>query len=418
MAHGFLQSFDKTLEVFSAGTKPADKVNPLAVEVMAEAGVDISDHKPHNVNEYTGQAWDYVITVCDEANETCPVFTGDVKHRLHIGFCDPSKAEGTPEFIKDQFLRTRFEIKNKFAEFYLTQILKKEMPKCACSCDSEPDPNKAGSNEQLKELVRQKYSEIALSDGEESCCCGDSPKTEVYNIMSDDYSALEGYHEDADLGLGCGVPTQYAGIRKGDTVIDLGSGAGNDCFVAQAEVGPEGKVIGIDFSEPMIEKAKANAQKRGVQNVSFRKGDIENMPISTNRADVVISNCVLNLLPSKDRIFHEIYRVLKPDGHFCISDIVLKGEIPAKLKEAAEMYVGCVSGAIPEAQYLANISKAGFTEIRICKEKPIIIPDDILEQYLDEEELSAFKTISGNAIVSITVTGTKPSGKCACGGCC
>lgn len=137
MAHGFLQSFDKEIEVYSAGTEPAKEVNPMAVEVMAEAGVDISNHTPHDVREYTNQSWDYVITVCDEANETCPVFTGDVSQHLHFGFQDPSKAEGTPEFIKDQFYRVRFEIKNKFSEFYITQILKKEMPKCACSGEWE-----------------------------------------------------------------------------------------------------------------------------------------------------------------------------------------------------------------------------------------------------------------------------------------
>jgi arsenite methyltransferase len=274
------------------------------------------------------------------------------------------------------------------------------------------------NNDKLKDIVKQKYSDIALQGKETGCCCGSTPKKEVYNIMSDDYSTLEGYNEDADLGLGCGLPTQYAGIKKGNTVIDLGSGAGNDCFIAQAEVGNEGKIIGIDFSEPMIEKAKANAKKRGIQNVSFRQGDIEDMPVSAGCADVVISNCVLNLLPSKDRIFHEIFRVLKTGGHFCISDVVLNGEIPAKLKQAAEMYVGCVSGAIPKAQYLEKIKEAGFAEITIRKEKPIIIPDDILEKYLDESEITAFKTISGNAIVSITVTGTKNSEGCSCGGCC
>ena len=242
------------------------------------------------------------------------------------------------------------------------------------------------NNDKLKDIVKQKYSDIALQGKETGCCCGSTPKKEVYNIMSDDYSTLEGYNEDADLGLGCGLPTQYAGIKKGNTVIDLGSGAGNDCFIAQAEVGNEGKIIGIDFSEPMIEKAKANAKKRGIQNVSFRQGDIEDMPVSAGCADVVISNCVLNLLPSKDRIFHEIFRVLKTGGHFCISDVVLNGEIPAKLKQAAEMYVGCVSGAIPKAQYLEKIKEAGFAEITIRKEKPIIIPDDILEKYLDESE--------------------------------
>lgn len=274
------------------------------------------------------------------------------------------------------------------------------------------------SNDKLKEIVKQKYSEIALQGKETGCCCGSTPQKEVYNIMSDDYSTLEGYNEDADLGLGCGLPTQYAGIKKGDTVIDLGSGAGNDCFIAQAEVGNEGKVIGIDFSEPMIEKAKINAKKRGIQNVSFRQGDIEDMPVSAGRADVVISNCVLNLLPSKDRIFHEIYRVLKIGGHFCISDVVLNGEIPEKLKQAAEMYVGCVSGAIPKAQYLEKIKEAGFAEIVICKEKPIIIPDDILEKYLTADELAAFKIVSENTIVSVTITGTKTVVNCSCGESC
>ena len=274
------------------------------------------------------------------------------------------------------------------------------------------------SNDKLKEIVKQKYSDIALQGKETGCCCGSTPKKEVYNIMSDDYSTLEGYNEDADLGLGCGLPTQYAGIKKGNTVIDLGSGAGNDCFIAQAEVGNEGKIIGIDFSEPMIEKAKANAKKRGIQNVSFRQGDIEDMPVSAGCADVVISNCVLNLLPSKDRIFHEIFRVLKTGGHFCISDVVLNGEIPAKLKQAAEMYVGCVSGAILKAQYLEKIKEAGFAEIVICKEKPIIIPDDILEKYLTADELAAFKIVSENTIVSVTITGTKTVVNCSCGESC
>lgn len=274
------------------------------------------------------------------------------------------------------------------------------------------------SNDKLKEIVKQKYSDIALQGKETGCCCGSTPKKEVYNIMSDDYSTLEGYNEDADFGLGCGLPTQYAGIKKGNTVIDLGSGAGNDCFIAQAEVGNEGRVIGIDFSEPMIEKAKTNAKKRGIQNVSFRQGDIEDMPVSAGCADVIISNCVLNLLPSKDRIFHEIFRVLKTRGHFCISDVVLNGEIPEKLKQAAEMCVGCVSGAIPKAQYLEKIKEAGFAEIVICKEKPIIIPDDILEKYLTADELAAFKIVSENTIVSVTITGTKTVVNCSCGESC
>ena len=199
------------------------------------------------------------------------------------------------------------------------------------------------TQEQIKEMVRQKYSEIALQDkdtNESSCCGSGCCTTEVYNIMSDDYSDLKGYNPDADLGLGCGLPTQYAQIKKGDTVIDLGSGAGNDVFIARSETGETGKVIGIDFTDAMIDKARANAEKLGFHNVEFRKGDIEKMPVSADIADVIVSNCVLNLVPDKDGVFKEIRRVLKPGGHFSISDIVLVGPLPQKIREAAEMYAG------------------------------------------------------------------------------
>jgi SAM-dependent methyltransferase len=273
-------------------------------------------------------------------------------------------------------------------------------------------------SKEIKEMIRQKYSEIALQDKETSCCGSGCCSTEVYNIMSEDYSQLDGYHADADLDLGCGLPTKYAGIKKGDTVIDLGSGAGNDCFVARAETGETGKVIGIDFTPAMIEKARNNAEKRGFNNVEFRQGDIENMPVGGNSADVVVSNCVLNLLPAKDKIFHEIFRVLKPNGHFCISDVVLAGELPAGLKEAAEMYVGCVSGAIQKDRYLVEMFSAGFLQVKIAKETPIVIPDELLGKYLQPDELEKFKT-GDVKILSITVTGVKPAEKCNCGsGCC
>src|SRR3984885_5366054 len=198
---------------------------------------------------------------------------------------------------------------------------------------------------ELKEMVRQKYSEIALQDKEtnDSSCCGSGCcSDEVYNIMSDDYTSMKGYNPDADLGLGCGLPTQFANIRKGDIVIDLGSGAGNDCFVARAETGETGKVIGIDFTPAMIDKASVNAEKLAFNNVEFRHGDIEKIPVTENFADVVVSNCVLNLVPNKDGVFKEIYRTLKPGGNFSISDIVLQGALPAAIKQAAEMYVGWV----------------------------------------------------------------------------
>ncbi len=269
--------------------------------------------------------------------------------------------------------------------------------------------------EDIKELVKQKYSEIALQDkdaNQSSCCGSGCCSTEVYNIMTDDYSRMEGYNPDADLGLGCGLPTQFAKIKKGNTVIDLGSGAGNDCFIARNETGEDGRVIGIDFTPAMIEKARANARKLGFTNVELRQGDIENIPVSANIADVIVSNCVLNLLPDKDRVFKEIFRVLKPGGHFSISDIVLVGNLPDALRRDAEMYAGCVAGAIQKEVYLELIKINGFSNIAIQKEKPIIIPDDILKSYLDEEELQNFR--SGNTgIFSITVFAEKPK-TCGC----
>ncbi|MDP4284535.1 MAG: arsenite methyltransferase [Bacteroidota bacterium] len=275
----------------------------------------------------------------------------------------------------------------------------------------------------LKEIVKQRYAEIAQQDKEtnqSSCCGAGGCSTEVYNIMSEDYNHLEGYNADADLGLGCGLPTQFAKIKKGDVVIDLGSGAGNDAFVARHETGEAGKVIGIDFTPAMIEKARKNAELRGFHNVEFRQGDIEKMPVTSSVADVIVSNCVLNLVPNKDGVFKEISRVLKPGGHFSISDIVLTGQLPLNIKKAAEMLSGCVSGAIQKQVYLELIKSNGFTNIIVQKEKVIIIPDDILKNYLSENEIESFKN-SGPSIFSITVYAEKPlveKDTCSEPGCC
>lgn len=269
------------------------------------------------------------------------------------------------------------------------------------------------NDSQIKELVKEKYSEIATQSkdqnatsccGATSACCGD----DVYNIMADDYSKLEGYNPDADLGLGCGLPTEFAKITEGDTVIDLGSGAGNDAFVARRLTGEKGKVIGIDFTEAMIARARENAEKLGLNNVEFRLGDIDDMPVTANKADVIVSNCVLNLVPNKHKVFSEIYRVLKPGGHFSISDIVLEGQLPAKWKEVAEFYAGCVSGAIQKSEYLGIIKEAGFANISLQKDKTIIIPDDILASYLSQEEINTYKN-GGTRITSITVYAEKPT---------
>ena len=270
------------------------------------------------------------------------------------------------------------------------------------------------NDEQIKEMVKQKYSEIALQDKEtnqSSCCGAGGCSTEVYNIMSDDYTEMAGYEKGADLGLGCGLPTQFAKIKKGDTVIDLGSGAGNDCFIARAETGAEGKVIGIDFTPAMIDKARVNAEKAGFQNVEFRQGDIEKMPVTANTADVVVSNCVLNLVPNKNEVFKDIFRILKIGGHFSISDIVLTGELPEKIKNAAEMYAGCVAGAIQKQDYLDLITQNGFKNVIIQKAKLIDIPNDILKNYLSEEALKNYKSGS-TGIFSITVYAEKPAACC------
>lgn len=273
--------------------------------------------------------------------------------------------------------------------------------------------NVMNNDDQMKELVKEKYTAIAEQSkdanaasccGATAACCGD----EVYTIMSDDYTKLDGYNADADLGLGCGLPTEFAKIKEGDTVIDLGSGAGNDAFIARKLVGEKGKVIGIDFTAAMIAKARANAEKVGFNNVEFRQGDIDEMPVTSNKADVIVSNCVLNLVPNKHKVFSEIFRVLKPGAHFSISDIVLEGELPAKWREVAEFYAGCISGAIQKNDYLAIIKEAGFTNITLQKNKPIIIPDEILVNYLNAEEIVLYKS-SSTKITSITVYAEKPA---------
>ena len=276
------------------------------------------------------------------------------------------------------------------------------------------------TSEQLKNLVREKYSLIAeqTKGPNASGCCGTTDCCTVDTLMADDYTRLDGYVADADLGLGCGIPTEFAKISEGDTVVDLGSGAGNDCFVARSLTGERGKVIGIDFTEKMIERARLNASNLGFSNVEFRQGDIENLPLASETADVVVSNCVLNLVPGKVKAFEEMYRVLKVGGHFSVSDIVLEGELPEDLKKAAELYVGCISGAIEKREYLEIVKKAGFENVTVQKEKQIVLPDEMLNAYLTKDEADAFK--SKSTIVSITLYGEKLSEKTACcsPGCC
>jgi SAM-dependent methyltransferase len=275
----------------------------------------------------------------------------------------------------------------------------------------EERKSKMQTANELKQVVKEKYGEIAKASKSSGCCgptcCGgEESKIVGYTVMKDEYDNLEGYVAEADLGLGCGLPTEYAGIKKGDTVVDLGSGAGNDVFVARAIVGDEGRVIGLDMTEEMIDKANKNNAKLGYKNVEFYLGDIEQMPFENNISDVVVSNCVLNLVPDKQKAFSEIYRVLKPGAHFCVSDIVIKGELPEGLKKSAEMYAGCVAGALQQDEYLGIIKEAGFKNIEIKKTKVIELPDEVLRDYISDSEIEMFKK-SSTGIFSITVVGYK-----------
>ena len=277
------------------------------------------------------------------------------------------------------------------------------------------------SKEELKLIVKEKYGRIAEqgSDENSSCCSSSCCGSDVdYSVFSEKYDKKEGYNPEADLNLGCGIPTDYAGIRKGDHVLDLGSGAGNDCFVARAIVGDEGKVTGIDLTEQMIKKARENCAKLNYQNVEFVQGDIEAMPFEGNIFDVIISNCVLNLVPDKTKAFSEIFRVLKPGGHFSVSDVVIKGTLSEKMQKDAEMYAGCVSGASEMNEYLKIIDDSGFFKIKVHKQKEIKLPESILSELNDQDQLNSYRT-GDTGIYSITVSAEKPVDcGCGCGGKC
>jgi len=265
----------------------------------------------------------------------------------------------------------------------------------------------------LKLIVQEKYSKIAQKSWIQntSGCCGTSGCCDTsgaeFSMIGNEYSHMEGYLPDADLNLGCGVPTQFAGIKEGDAVLDLGSGAGNDSFVVRAIVGEKGLVTGLDFTEAMVAKARINNQKMGYSNVQFIQDDIEEMPLSNNTFDVIVSNCVLNLVPNKAKAFTNMFRVLKPGGHFCISDVVIKGTLPEKLRKDADMYVGCVAGALNIDEYLDIISASGFENITVHRQHETPVPPKILSNYLNPKEIKEYKN-GINGIFSITVTAFKP----------
>ena len=298
----------------------------------------------------------------------------------------------------------------------IREKVKSELESACCGtdcCETDQTIDSSLAPEKIKETVKEIYGEIANQSKEqnETSCCGTGCCDTVdYAVFALDYSKLKGYNPDADLGLGCGLPTEFAQIKEGDTVVDLGSGAGNDAFIAREIAGDKGKVIGIDFTDAMINKARVNNDKLGFNNVEFRYGDIENIPVSDNFADVIVSNCVLNLVPDKSKAFSEIFRILKPGGHISVSDIVTSGPLPEKIRTAASMYAGCVSGALIQEDYINEAKKSGLINIEVQKERAIRIPDEILYKYLNEDELQLFKA-SGVKIISINLYAEKPKAK-------
>ena len=261
----------------------------------------------------------------------------------------------------------------------------------------------------IKDIVKEQYTEIAKATDQGascSCCCTVPTGQEIYTTFHQDYTGKDGYVKNADLGLGCGIPTDAVQLKTGETVVDLGSGAGNDVFIAQRIVGKTGRVIGIDMTQAMIDRARENTRTLGCDNVEFRLGDIEAMPLDDAVADVVVSNCVINLVPDKRKVFEEIQRILKPGGRFGISDIVVTGSLPAKIQSAAEMYAGCIAGALGKEEYLNTIAAVGFVNIAVKKETVYAIPDAALLKYLSQDEINDYRN-SGVRILSITVYGEK-----------
>ncbi len=273
--------------------------------------------------------------------------------------------------------------------------------------------------EDIKEIVREGYAKIAKQG---SSCCGPASSCCGSANLAEDISRRIGYSEEeiggapegANLGLGCGNPVALASLREGDTVLDLGSGAGFDCFLAANKVGKKGKVIGVDMTPEMIEKANDNAKKSNYRNVEFRRGDIEKLPVDNDSIDVVMSNCVINLSPDKAKVFKEAFRTLKPGGRLTISDIVLLKELPKFVKESMEAYVGCVSGAMIKSEYLEKIEAAGFRDVRVIDETafPIeLIANDPTAKGMMEKLGIGLDEARGvaSSVVSIKVSAVKPT---------
>jgi arsenite methyltransferase len=264
----------------------------------------------------------------------------------------------------------------------------------------------------LKKNVSEFYGSLARETDASGCgcgptaCCGVSPG----ESMSESYAGKEGYVAEADLGLGCGIPDEFADLQPGQTVLDLGSGAGNDAFVARSAVGETGRVIGVDMTSDMLARARANAAARGFNNVEFRLGEIEHLPVDSNTVDRILSNCVLNLVPDKDAAHREMFRVLKAGGRFSVSDIAMEGDVSPEIRQAASLYVGCISGAVSREAMTTSLQAAGFADVAMPKVVVYPLDRQMIKDFLPAGA-DADKLLAGVQVYKVTVTGVKPGSR-------
>jgi len=354
MAEGWARQLKSdVIEAYSAGIE-THGLNPNAVKVMAEAGVDISGHRSKHLDELSEVPFDYVVTVCGHAHESCPVFPGETQI-VHVGFDDPprlaTEAEGEQEKL-DCYRRVRDEIKA------FVETLPETLQNGTQSMTIHEDPT---PKEGVRKSVRQGYADIAKNRGN---CCGCSDPGQLAQAIGYSQADLDALPEGANMGLSCGNPTALAGLKPGQVVLDLGSGGGFDVFIAARQVGAAGRAIGVDMTPEMLSRSRASISaftgRTGLANVEFRLGEIEHLPVADESIDVVISNCVINLSPEKDQVWREIARVLKPDGIACVSDLALKAPLPEAVRAATEALVGCIAGAVSIRETLDMIEAAGL----------------------------------------------------------
>ena len=392
------------MEAFSAGTHPAG-LDPRAVRVMAEVGVNISGQASTGLEDLEGMAFDHVVTVCAGAHETCPRFPGAAP-TLHRGFDDPphlARGAATEEEALGHYRRVRDEIR-AFVETLPGAL---------------QDPDR--QDQAVRDTVRAGYARIAENEGygccsKKSCCASDAGPTagslaEVIGYDAEDLATLP---EGANMGLSCGNPVALASLRPGEVVVDLGSGGGFDVFVAGRRVGPAGRVIGVDMTPEMVSKARSNIaayrKASGLDNVEFRLGEIEHLPVEDGTADVIISNCVINLSPDKAQVWRDLTRILKPGGRVAVSDLALVQPLPPGVVEIVEALVGCVAGAVLVEETERMVKAAGLGDIRLEKKADYV---NAMSTWKDplwskiKDVLPPGSTL-GDYVVSLSVSAVKP----------